>query len=250
MNTFSVGEVISKAFDFAKKNLVYIAVLLVISLVPQITQTIGNENGISQTEITQLQDSFKSGDMSWVLLQYGNMISKSMTPLAALLGFILWLVQAGLKAGTYNSMIRVVKGEDDTFNIDAYKMPMNVYINYILTTLLVAIITAIGTIFCIIPGIYLAIKLMYAPMAILNDNELSVTDAIKASWNTTKNNFWSLILLYLANFGITIVGLLCCCIGVLFTNVIVQASLVIAFVTITGVTTAAKTNLYSASDED
>lgn len=250
MNTFSVSEVISKAFDFAKNNLVYIAVFLVIGCIPQISTQLGGGEEISQSDINQMQYVIKNGDIESTMLLYGNMMAKSYSTVTIILGLICWIIQTGLYAGANNSLIRVMRGEDSAFSIDAFKMPMNVYVNYILTSIVVGLITCAGTFLCIIPGIFLGIKLMYAPMAILNNKELSVIEAIKFSWNITDNNFWNLFLLCLAIIGISIVGLLCCCIGILFTNVIAQAAVVIAFLAIVGTSTAAQNNLYSASDED
>ena len=90
---------------------------------------------------------------------------------------------------------------------------LGVYIVYLL------IVTA-GCLCCILPGIFLAVRLMFAPMIAINHPELTFSEAFTRSWQMTKGHFWQLIGLYLLIILINILGLICCCVGYLLTMVI------------------------------
>jgi membrane-anchored glycerophosphoryl diester phosphodiesterase (GDPDase) len=90
---------------------------------------------------------------------------------------------------------------------------LGVYIVYLL------IVTA-GCLCCILPGIFLAVRFMFAPMIAINHPELTFSEAFTRSWHMTKGHFWQLIGLYLLIILINILGLICCCVGYLLTMVI------------------------------
>lgn len=85
-----------------------------------------------------------------------------------------------------------------------------------------------GTLLCIIPGIILAVRLMFAPV-IAATEDVTFSQAFSRSWDMTRGHFWSLFLLGLAAVGIYIVGFLCCCVGVIFAEVIVNFMLMVAY---------------------
>ena len=236
MNTFSVGDVISKAFDFAKNNLIFILIILVISMLPNVASRMSSGE-MSPADIQRYSEALSKGDTQTMLNIYGQIVRDSVSAVTVIISLLMSLICIGLKAGVYNSMLRITRGVDESFSMSAFSMPLDVYVKYILTSIICGILIGIATLFCIIPGIFVGIKLMYAPLSIINDNSLSIGDAMKASWSMTKGNVGSLFLLGLAVIGISIVGLICCCIGMLFTNVIVEAAFVLAFVAINGFTT-------------
>ena len=79
---------------------------------------------------------------------------------------------------------------------------------------------ALGLLCCILPGIYLGIRWIFAPFIAANYQDIPFSEAFSRSWQMTKGHFWELFLLGIVVIGINIVGLACCCIGVLGTAVI------------------------------
>ena len=73
---------------------------------------------------------------------------------------------------------------------------------------------------CILPGIYLAIRLMFTPMIAANHPEVAFSDAFSRSWQMTKGHFWILLWLGIVVIGINIVGLICCCVGLIVTSIL------------------------------
>ena len=86
--------------------------------------------------------------------------------------------------------------------------------------LVYSIIIVMGMICCILPGIYLAIRLMFTPMIAANHPEVAFSDAFSRSWQMTKGHFWILLWLGIVVIGINIVGLICCCVGLIVTSIL------------------------------
>lgn len=88
--------------------------------------------------------------------------------------------------------------------------------NVLLAAFLVAVMTIIGTILCILPGIAVAIFSAFVYYFTLDKEQDAIT-AIKSSWSLVAKNFGSVLLLLLALFGINILGFLVCFVGLLVT---------------------------------
>ena len=111
---------------------------------------------------------------------------------------------------------------------EAFKVDFNQLAIYFCVELVYGIIVAIGCVALIIPGIYLAIRLWYAPLLAATQGA-SFTEAFSRSWEMTKGHFWELLLLGLTMIGIGILGFCACCVGYFFAAVIIEFMLVISF---------------------
>ena len=67
------------------------------------------------------------------------------------------------------------------------------------TTLLTSIIVALGLVVFIIPGVYLAFKLILSPVSTVVEDK-SPIDAMKRSWNITFGNWWYIFALFVLFF--------------------------------------------------
>ncbi|MFF3063154.1 hypothetical protein ACFVQ3_01235 [Oerskovia sp. NPDC057915] len=88
--------------------------------------------------------------------------------------------------------------------------------NVLLAAFLVAVMTIVGTILCVLPGIAVAIFSAFVYYFTLDKEQDAIT-AIKSSWSLVSKNFGSVFLLLLALFGINILGFLVCLVGLLVT---------------------------------
>jgi len=88
--------------------------------------------------------------------------------------------------------------------------------NVLLAAFLVAVMTIVGTILCILPGIAVAIFSAFVYYFALDKEQDAIT-AIKSSFSLVSKNFGSVFLLLLALLGINIVGFLVCFVGLLVT---------------------------------
>jgi len=90
------------------------------------------------------------------------------------------------------------------------------FFRYLFASILYGLITFLGAIFLIIPGIYLGIRLGFFQYFIV-DKKTGVIDSLKRSWQITKGSVWNLFLFYLLLFGINFLGIICLLVGLFAT---------------------------------
>jgi membrane-anchored glycerophosphoryl diester phosphodiesterase (GDPDase) len=88
-------------------------------------------------------------------------------------------------------------------------------------------------VFSVILGIFLGVRLFFVQMSVAVDN-VGFGEAFSRSWNMTKGNSWAIIMLFIVSLGIYILGSLACCVGVLFSSVIVNFMFVLAYFELKG----------------
>lgn len=111
--------------------------------------------------------------------------------------------------GYFQNMFQTMDGEEPQFS--AYLQSPQKIINVIIATLVYGIVVLLGTVLLIIPGIYVAIRLQFFLMFILDENAGAI-DAMRKSWRLTQGRFGFLFLLGLTQILIAIIGL--CFLGI------------------------------------
>lgn len=151
--------------------------------------------------------SLKTENIQAILTQLSSQASSPMIYLSQIISFIFAAVMTKM---AYDA----IDGKKVSF--DAFKMPVNTYLNYLATEIVISFIAGIGTLFCVLPGIFIGVRLHMAPYYVI-DRGYGIGDAIKASWHDTKGNFWeifgAIIIIGLFSF----VGCLACCVGAFYT---------------------------------
>lgn len=99
------------------------------------------------------------------------------------------------------------------------------WLQMILATILVAIVTIIGTILCIIPGIIAAVLLSFTNFGVMDGN--SAIDGMKASFTFVKENLGPVLLLFLLFLGLGILSL--CTLGLAFFVLIPVGYIAVAY---------------------
>ncbi len=89
-------------------------------------------------------------------------------------------------------------------------------VNFILASLIRGVITLIGFILLIIPGIIFSIRLQYATYLVIDKN-LPPVDAVKKSWDMTKGNAWNLFFFIILLVLVNILGALLLLVGLFVT---------------------------------
>ncbi|HSO97030.1 MAG TPA: DUF975 family protein [Acidimicrobiia bacterium] len=110
---------------------------------------------------------------------------------------------------------------------------------YIVASILVTIGVLIGLILLIIPGIILLIMWHFYGFVIVQNPDIGATEAMRRSAEITRGHRWQLFGLGLLLFGINILGLMACCVGVLFTEGITAMAVAYAYKTLSGQPVAA-----------
>lgn len=124
---------------------------------------------------------------------------------SAILSLLLWVVSLILEIGSINLVLKLVDGKKgDIKDLYTYQdLPMRVFKNFV-GSIFVGIAVVVGLILLVIPGIYLAVRLQFFTYYIVDKNA-GIMDALKMSWDLTKNGKLNLflfdVLLILLNFG-------------------------------------------------
>ena len=95
---------------------------------------------------------------------------------------------------------------------------------------LILIVVAVGLV-CLIPTIVLQINWIFA-LALIIDKKMSFWPAMQASWKMVRKHWWSVFALVILIGLINVVGVLLCCVGLLFTIPLGLGALMFAYETI------------------
>ncbi|MFZ2886428.1 MAG: DUF975 family protein [Minisyncoccia bacterium] len=122
-----------------------------------------------------------------------------------------------------------------TFSLRAHDSVETVKINdlwnpkpfwfYLAGQILVGVSVVVGLILLIIPGVILALGLLFSSYLII-DKQKGPIEAIKESWRITKGHKWQLLLFILAIIGLNIIGFLLLIVGLLVTVPVTMLAMV------------------------
>ncbi|MGH7438382.1 MAG: hypothetical protein ACRENE_22080 [Polyangiaceae bacterium] len=109
-------------------------------------------------------------------------------------------------------------------------------------TLLVPLVLALGCVALVVPGIVLlAMYLVIYPLLpyYVVEGNLGAIDALRAAWKVSEGQRWELVTLSLLyGIGLTLLGFLTCCIGLLVTIPVYWVATAVAFTRIAGMSVA------------
>ena len=135
--------------------------------------------------------------------------------LSILVGIVFFVVNSILSLGVIAIVLKFVKNEKPT--IQDLVSKKHLFSKYIFSNILVSILTIIGFLFFIIPGIVLAVRMQFYVYFIVEE-EVGPIDAIKKSWNLTKGSFWNIFFFGLLAGVVQILGALALLVGLIFTT--------------------------------
>lgn len=152
-----------------------------------------------------------------------------------LAGILCWLIQIYLTIVGYRLLDDAVKGEKPNLTnrlkdgLRGYGMAFITYISY-------SFIVCLGVLACILPGVFLAVRLIFTPVIAVLHPERTFSECFSQSWNMTKGHFWKLLIMGIVAILLNILGFICCCVGVLVTSIITYFMLILAYRTLSGET--------------
>lgn len=143
--------------------------------------------------------------------------------------FILFMIISVLVSlGFYKIILDLVDGKKTEIREGVRAVTLRKFTNALAASFLYGIISLVGLIFFIIPGIIFIVRFQFCIVAVI-DKDLSIMDSLKYSWRITKNNFWRFILLGLISFGLILAGLIALLIGVFVAIMIIDIAYVVAY---------------------
>lgn len=203
---FSAGDAFSWAWNKFSKNagaliipaLVYGVVFAVVGgvlyaiLSPALNTDTVSDNGYYESSTSA---SFGAGQVVVLILGYLVLIA---------LGFY---AQAAFLTGSLD----IADGKPVT--VGSFFKPRNIG-PMILAALLVGVLTTIGNLLCVIPGLIFAFLAMFT-LAFVVDRSLAPVDALKASIATVRSNVGGALLSFLVQFLVILVGYIACGVGLI-----------------------------------
>ena len=156
-------------------------------------------------------DSVSTYDSYGGGFEYSTSASFGVASLLVLIvgGLLLFVVIAAIQSAYIGGVLDIANGQQVT--IGSFFKPRSIG-NVIIATLIMGILTSIGYVLCVVPGLAVAILTFFAVIAVI-DRNLSGIDGIKASYEVVKANFVQVLLVWLSAAAIATVGALVCLVG-------------------------------------
>ncbi len=113
--------------------------------------------------------------------------------------------------GYTKNLFQALDGEEPQFS--AYGQQSRKIFTYFIANIIYTILISIGLLFLLLPGIYLAIRLQFFIMFIVEE-DAGIIESLKRSWEITKGQGLPLFMLFLAMLAILLIGLIIFFIGI------------------------------------
>jgi uncharacterized membrane protein len=183
--TFSKKEAIKFGFELAKKHLFFfIRVFIVVAV------------------FSVLSSSLK------------NLVNVQKEPLLYFfLYVVLFVINLIIGIGLIKIALEFIDEKKPKFSDLFYYKPI---VNYFIASLIQGILSLIGFILLIIPGIIFSTRLQFTSYLIV-DKKLKPVDAVKKSWSITRGNTWNLFFFGILLGLINLLGLICLVLGLFIT---------------------------------
>lgn len=191
--SLEIGDAISSGFEklTTKAGLTLVGISLVLSLF----STLGSNTAIAALEFGEAAGPGMGQDPTLVL-PIGLAGGAILALIGAIAGLVLTLIIIRTMAHPVSELDSLPHGVTDSL----FKGTIFLFVTLFITGLA----TAIGFIFLIIPGIFLAVSFAFAQVFVAVEDK-GPLQAISASWELSKGNRLSIFLLLLVIVGISIV---------------------------------------------
>ena len=216
MKKLEIGAIVSQAWDLAVKHWpIFVLFSFVTSLISGLGVSVDPERYAEL--ITNSSDPAAQVAMLAEVIQVNYILVTIGFLLSIYLSYVVYnlYVTAYCKGKPYESMASI------------FKVDLNRLAIYFCVGFVYGIVVGLGTCLCILPGIWIAIRLWYAPV-LAATQDVTFGEAFSRSWQMTKGHFWELLLMGITMIGIAIVGFAACCVGIFFADVITNFMLIIS----------------------
>lgn len=211
MIIISIGDIIGKAFEFAKKyGLPMAAMLFAAGIFCGIISKIPNIGGSYLHQSTE-------GVFQLAVL--GQVLASS---------FLQLIINSVVGVSIFASILEILRNNGGRYRFNHGLSPV-VYLKVVGCQLIYGLAVYVGLIFLIAPGIFFAVRWVFAPIYLIDHPEAGIGEALRASWDKTADHFWPLLGLGIVTGLIAGAGLLVCCVGYFFTMTILYVAQVITY---------------------
>jgi uncharacterized membrane protein len=133
------------------------------------------------------------------------------------------ILSSYLGLGIWKIMIKHNRGEEVSLS-DLLSISFKSFIHYIIASLVATIATLVGLILLIVPGIHIALRLMFIPAFIVDKNQ-TFDEAMKSSWAITKGFTFKLFLWCLLATLVILMGIIALIVGLFVALPVISLSL-------------------------
>lgn len=156
------------------------------------------------------------------------------SPAGVIVAFIGWLVSlvvaAAVQSAYLGGVLDIADGRE--VSMGSFFRPRNIGA-VIIAGLIVGVITTVGLLLCVIPGLIASIMLMFTVVSLI-DRNIAPLDAVKTSFNISRTHFGNVVLAWLAMVVTVVVGALLCGVGLLVAAPVATLILVYTYRVLTG----------------
>lgn len=185
----SISYIFGEAWAFAKKNIVpFLVYSLITAAIGFVVVAVSMPSGFWSAWLETVQGNTHAAARL-------NQMQNGLNPLQLLQ----YVVSAILAVPAYNAIIGVCRGTRK-FDFDCVKLPVAVYGKYVLWYLVYFIIIILGTLFFIVPGVYLGVRLWQGGFYLVEHHDANLSEAMKWSWDATRGRVLELL-------GLLLVGI-------------------------------------------
>ena len=143
-----------------------------------------------------------------------------------------FFIDGALLGGLYLLFLKRIRGQPATIG-DAFAGFSLAFVQLMLAQIVVALLSCLGLLLCILPGIYLMVAWVFA-LPLVIDKKLDFWPAMELSRKVISRHWWLMFGLFIVAGLINIIGLLACIVGIFVTLPIGFAALMYAYEDIFG----------------
>ena len=146
--------------------------------------------------------------------------------------FLSLIIGGPMMGGVYSLYLKKIRGQPAMFG-DAFIGFSTAFVPLMLAMLVKGLLTGLGCLLCILPGIYLAVSWAFA-LPLVIDKKLDFWPAMELSRRVVTKHWWLMLGFLIVCGLVALAGLLACCVGIFVTAAIAQAALMYAYEDIFG----------------
>ncbi len=149
------------------------------------------------------------------------------------LGPVIGLIIGGpMMGGLYALYLKRIRGQPAAFG-DAFIGFSTAFVPLMLTLLVSALLTTVGCLLCILPGVYLCVCWVFA-VPLVMDKKIDFWPAMELSRKVVTKHWWLMFGFLIVCALVTLAGVVACCVGVFVSVAIVQAAMMCVYEDIFG----------------
>lgn len=211
----TLNSVLSRAWEVSKEHWgVLVGITLVGSLIGQIPGSAISQND----KFIQILALAAQGKVNEAEAIEKSLATYSPDIPTAIIAILLSIFLSSLVyVVTFKYIKQILDDKSDVDFTQLLKESVKIVPMAFVKILIVGIACSIASCLCLLPGLYLGVRLLFVPYISANSPQLTIEETLKKSWNMTNGRFFQLLGYGIVACLIAMSGYLACCVGIFFT---------------------------------